>query len=114
MNYNVIMMKSVQPEIKDTYLATERAKEKYRKSDLGKAAKNRYDHSDSGQAARKRYLESEKGKEALLRYYLSEKAESTRQRRQALIKLFRKLDKYLRKYPDKTIEDYFNSLKGDS
>lgn len=102
------MTKSV--EIKDTYLATERAKEKYRKSDLGKVAKNRYDNSESGKAARKRYLTSEKGKEALLRYYLSEKAETIRQQRQALIKLFRKLDKYLRKNPEKTIEDYFNSL----
>ena len=99
--------------IKDTYAATERAKEKYRKSDLGKAAKRRYDNSEGGKAARKRYLTSEKGKEALLRYYLSEKAETARQQRQSLVKLFRRIDKYLRRNPDKTIEDYFDLMNKD-
>lgn len=99
-------------QIEDSLSALDRAKEKYRKSEGGKAAKNRYDQSEGGKAARKRYLESEKGKEALLRYYLSEKAVTQRQQNSALLKLFRRLDKYLQRNPNKTIEDYFNSLNG--
>ena len=98
-------------EIKDTYASTERAKEKYRRSDLGKAAKKKYDNSEGGKVTRKKYLTSEKGKAALLRYYLSERAETARQKRQSLIKLFRRLDKYLRSNPEKTIEDYFDLMK---
>lgn len=93
--------------------AIERAKEKYRNSDLGKAAKKRYDQSDLGKAARRRYLDSEKGKAALLRYYLSERAESVRQQHHALNKLFKKLDDFLKANPDKTTEDYFDSIKED-
>lgn len=98
------------PEIEDSYSKYERAQERYWNSEAGKAAKKRYNLSEKGKDARKKYLESENGKKALLRYYLSEKAGTTRQQRQALLKLFRKLDNYLKENPEKTMEDYFNSL----
>jgi len=89
----------------EKYLENQR---KYWASEGGREAQNRYFQTEAGKEARERYLNSEKGQQALLRYYLSEKAETTRQKRQALIKLFRRLDKYLRENPDKTIEDYLN------
>ena len=84
---------------------------RYWASEAGRKAQNRYFQSDAGKVARDRYFNSEKGKEALLRYYLSEKAETTRQKRQALIKLFRQADKWLRFHPDTTIEDFFTQLQ---
>lgn len=95
----------------DSYSALERAKEKYANSEKGKTAFRRYAVSDKGKATRQRYFQSEKGQAALLRYYLSEKAESARQKRQALIKLFRKLDKYLRNNPEGTIESFFETIQ---
>ena len=94
--------------MEDSYTKFEETQKRYWNSPAGKATKQRYTQSELGRENQRRYFESEKGKEALLRYYLSEKAETTRQKRQALLKLFRQLDKYLRKYPDKTTEDFFN------
>lgn len=96
------------PVTEDSYEKFEKAQKKYENSEAGRARKIKYNQSDSGKEARERYLKTEKGQGALLRYYLSEKAETTRQKRQALLKLFRQLDNYLREHPDKTIEDYFN------
>ena len=96
------------PEIEDSYSKFEKTQARYWNSEAGKAAKKRYNLSEAGKATRKKYLDSENGQKALLRYYLSEKAETTRQKRQALLKLFRQLDNYLRANPDKTMEDYFN------
>ena len=97
-------------EPKDSFAKVEEAQAKWRGTEKGKEATKRWNNSDAGKESRERYLKSEKGQEALLRYYLSERAESTRQKRQALIKLFRKLDKYLKLYPDNTIEDFLNQL----
>ena len=96
------------PTPKDSYAKIEKAQKKYRNSEKGKELITRYNQSDAGRATREKYLKSELGRKALLRYYLSEKAETARQKRQALLKLFRRLDKYLRENPDKSIEDYFN------
>ena len=87
------------------FLKTQR---KYERSESGKARQKRYFQSEAGKAAKNRYFQSERGQAALLRYYLSEKAESTRQKRQALIKLFRQADNWLKDNPDKTIEDFLN------
>ena len=84
---------------------------RYWASEGGRGAQNRYFQTDAGKEARVRYLKSEKGQAALLRYYLSEKAETTRQKRQALIKLFRQANKWLKLNSDKTIEDFFAQLK---
>jgi len=94
------------PETEDSYSKFEKTQKKFRSSDKGKAVWTRFNLSDKGKDARKKYLESENGRKALLRYYLSQKAETTRQQRQALIKLFRRLDKYLKSNPDKTMEDF--------
>jgi len=88
------------PEEKDSYTKFEETQERYWKSEKGREAKRRYNLSDAGKNSRERYLKSEKGQEALLRYYLSEQAETTRQKRQALIKLFRLIDKYIKNHPD--------------
>ena len=98
------------PEIEDSYSKYEKAQERYWNSEAGKAAKKRYNLSEKGKDARKKYLESENGRKALLRYYLSEKAETTRQKRQALLKLFRRLDNYLKENPEKSMQDFFDSL----
>jgi hypothetical protein len=98
----------------DAYDKIERAKKKYNSSEKGKAAINRYFSSEKGKEARKRYLNSEKGREALLRYYNSEKAKTARERRQALLKLFRRADKYLKENPGKTIEDFLKEINNES
>lgn len=107
-NYDVMLKEREDPN--DSCSALEKAKEKYVNSEKGKASYRRYALSEKGKLSKKKYFESEIGKAALFRYYVSEKAETARQQRQALIKLFRKLDKYLRNNPDKTTEDYFNSI----
>ena len=98
----------------DSYSKVEAAQERYRNTEKGKTAKKRYDQSESGKTARMRYLKSEQGKAALLRYYHSEKAQTQRQQRQATLKLFRKLDKFLELHPDKSIEDFFRAIKGEN
>jgi len=94
----------------DSYEKYLENQKKYWASEKGREAQNKYFQTDAGKTARERYFNSEKGREALLRYYLSEKAETTRQRRQALIKLFRRIDNYLKLHPDATIEEYFAQL----
>lgn len=98
------------PEIEDPVFKIERAQKRYWSSEAGKATNRRYNLSEKGKDARKKYLESENGKKALLRYYLSEKAETTRQKRQALLKLFRQLDNFLRAHPEKTFQDALEQL----
>lgn len=100
------------PFPKDTYAPVEEAQKRYLKTEKGKSAKKRYDQSEQGKSARKRYLESEKGQEALLRYYLSEKAQSQREQRKALMKLFRQLDNFTQDNPNKSMEEFFESLGG--
>jgi len=92
--------------IDDHYTRIEQAQEKYQKSEKGKAARDRWNKSEKGKESREKYLESEKGQEALLRYYLSEKAETNREKRNSLQKLFRKLSTWLDKNPGKTLEDF--------
>lgn len=94
------------PVTKDSDEKFQKTQKKYESSEAGKARKTRFNQSDGGKESREKYLKSDLGQAALLRYYLSEKAETTRQKRQALIKLFRKLDRYLKENPDKTIEDF--------
>jgi len=97
--------------IEDPYDKIEKAQERYRKSEKGRGAQKRYNQTLKRKETRDRYFKSELGQKALLRYYLSEKAKTTRQQRQALLKLFRRLDKYLKENSEKTIEDYFKQLK---
>jgi len=97
----------------DSYSKIEESNKRYLNSEKGKQAKRRYDLSDKGREARGRYLESEKGQAALLRYYLSEKGATTRQHHNEMTKLFIQLNKYLEENPNKTIEDFLSSLKGN-
>ena len=108
----VMIEKTEPPYPKDTYTPVEEAQKRYLNSEKGKSAVKRYQQSESGKAAQRRYLESEKGKAALLRYYLSEKAQTQREQKSAMVKLFRKLEAFLKFHPDKTTEDFFESIGG--
>lgn len=99
-------------EPNDSYSKLEEAQKRYLNSEKGKTAVKRYKQSEKGKDAQQRYLQSERGQAALLRYYLSEKAQTQRQQRAALLKLFRRLDKILGLNPDKSIEDALNEIGG--
>jgi len=83
----------------------EEANKRYINSDKAKKVRSNYSKSDKGKQAAKRYRESEKGKEALQRHYLSEKGKAYRQKRQALMKAVRKVNKLLERDPNLKLED---------
>jgi len=90
----------------------ERNRKRYEGSEKGKAKNKRWNQSDRGKESRKKYLDSELGQAAILRYLLSEKAETQRQKRRALEKLFRLTDKYLKENPEATIEEALRNITG--
>lgn len=98
------------PVTEDSQEKFDKTQKKYEKSAPGKARKVKWNNSDAGKNSRGKYLKSEMGQEALLRYYLSEKAETTRQQRQALLKLFRQVDKYIREHPEASPQEALEKL----
>jgi len=100
--------------MEEKLLPIEEAQRKYAKSDKGRETQERWNSSEAKKASQGTYFKSEKGMAARLRYYLSEKGLTSRQKRNESQKLLRKCYKFLLVYPDKSVEDFLNSLKEDS
>lgn len=75
-----------------------------------KEAQKRYEEKDKGQATIKRYQDSEKFKLSLQKYYFSKKGQEAHQKRERLVKDFRKVAKWLKNNPGKTYEDYLEEM----
>lgn len=99
---------------KDILAAMEEAKRRYIQSDKGKETQKKWNESEAKKKSQEAYFKSEKGMTARLRYYLSEKGMNSRQRRNELQKLLRRCYKFTIANPDKTIEDFLDSLRGEN
>jgi hypothetical protein len=94
-------------------LPIEEAQKRYSESLKGKETQKKYNSGDKKKKVQETYFKSEKGMSARLRYYMSDKGVSVRQKRNETQRLLRRCHKFLLTYPDKTVEDFFNSLRGD-
>jgi len=82
------------------------AQKTYRKSKKGKDSQKRYWASDKGKETRKRYGKSVKHKLQRKKYYASGGEQGSIERRKEKVDEFKKIRKWLKDHPGKTIDDY--------
>ena len=86
------------------------ARQKFWASPKGREIQKIYFKTEKGKLAQDRYQQSVKGQLTLRRYYYSNKGQEAHQRHQTKVKTFKKIDKWLKENPDKTIQDALLAL----
>ena len=90
---------------------TQIARKKFWASPRGREIQSAYFQTERGKEALRRHQKSVKGRLTLRRYYYSDKGQEAHQKHQSKVRLFKRIDTWLKANPNSTTQDALAAIQ---